>query len=140
MDWTRIEKDDAATERVVVLGNGSAKINLSAGGDVRVSNRADAGESAEDFGNFAGVNFDWSGFRRPDFQTQVEEATRRAAKRAEEAAAGSRSGMLNVTERRGFKGGLVVGRWNWDLKGVPKPPGTSSADGSCIRGGAHGDI
>jgi hypothetical protein len=83
MDWPGVENDEEATERVVVLGNGSAKISLSAGGDVRVSNRPDAAESAQDFGNFAGINFDWSGFG-DRISRRVEEATRRAAKRAEE--------------------------------------------------------
>jgi hypothetical protein len=116
VDWQGIEKDDEATERVVVLGDGSAKINLSAGGDVRVTNRADAGESAEEFGNFAGLNFDWSGFgERISRQVtdrvtkRVEEATRRAERHAERHA-------------RHGKSGLAVGRWNWDFKGTPKPP------------------
>src|SRR5215204_2557258 len=116
VDWQGIEKDEEATERVVVLGDGSAKITLSAGGDVRVTNRADAGESAEEFGNFAGLNFDWSGFgERISRQVtdrvtkRVEEATRRAERHAERHA-------------RHGKSGLAVGRWNWDFKGTPKPP------------------
>jgi len=39
VEWPGIEEDDEATERVVTLGSGSAKINLSAGGDVRLTNR-----------------------------------------------------------------------------------------------------
>ena len=116
IDWQGIEPDEEATERVVVLGDGSAKINLTAGGDVRVTNRADAGESAEEFGNFAGLNFDWSGFgdrisrQVTDRVTKrVEEATRRAERHAER-------------HVRQGKSGLVVGRWNWDFKGTPKPP------------------
>ncbi|MCK6540699.1 MAG: hypothetical protein L6Q26_11650, partial [Anaerolineales bacterium] len=84
VDLPGVDPDEDATERVVVLGNGSAKISLSAGGDVRVSSREDAGEFAEEFGNFAGINFDWSGFG-DRISRQVEEATRRATKRAEEA-------------------------------------------------------
>ena len=116
IDWQGIEPDEEATERVVVLGDGSAKINLTAGGDVRVTNRADAGESAEEFGNFAGLNFDWSGFgdrisrQVTDRVTKrVEEATRRAERHVER-------------QVRHGKSGLVVGRWNWDFKGTPKPP------------------
>lgn len=116
VDWQGIEQDEEATERVIVLGDGSAKITLSAGGDVRVTNRADAGESAEEFGNFAGLNFDWSGFgdrisrQVTDRVTKrVEEATRRAERHVERQA-------------RHGKSGLVVGRWNWDFKGTPKPP------------------
>ena len=116
VDWQGIEPDEEATERVVVLGDGSAKINLTAGGDIRVTNRADAGESAEEFGNFAGLNFDWSGFgdrisrQVTDRVTKrVEEATRRAERHVERQA-------------RHGKSGLVVGGWNWDFKGTPKPP------------------
>jgi len=115
VDWQGIEKDEDATERVVVLGDGSAKINLSAGGDVRVTNRADAGDSAEEFGNFAGLNFDWSGFG-DRISRQVEQATSRAAKRAEESV--RRAERHAERFARQGKGGP----WNWDFKGTPKPP------------------
>jgi hypothetical protein len=119
VDWPGIEKDDEATERVVVLGDGSAKISLHAGGDVRVTNQADAGDSAAEFGNFAGLNFDWSGFGER-ISRQVEQATARAAKRAEEAA----RRVERQAERHVRRGrvGLDVGRWNMDFKGGPKPP------------------
>ena len=119
VDWQGIEKDEEATERVVVLGDGSARINLTAGGDVRVTNRADAGESAEEFGNFAGLNFDWSGFG-DRISRQVEQATSRATKRVEEAT--RRAERHAERHIRQGKSGLVVGRWNWDFKGTPKPP------------------
>jgi hypothetical protein len=119
VEWQGIEPDEDATERVVVLGDGSAKINLNAGGEVRVTNRADAGESAEEFGNFAGLNFDWSGFG-DRISRQVEQATSRAAKRVEEA---TRRAERHVERQaRHGKSGLVVGRLNWDFKGTPKPP------------------
>src|SRR6266498_1989507 len=84
MNWPGIEKQEDVTQRVVVLGNGSAKITLSAGGDIRVTNDANAGNSAEEFGNFAGLNFDWSGFGER-ISRQVERATGQAARRTEEA-------------------------------------------------------
>ena len=118
MDWQGTENDDA-TQRVVTLGDGSAKINLNAGGEIRVSNRTDAGNSVDEFGNFAGLNFDWSGFGER-ISRQVEQATTRAAKRAEEAA--RRAERLAERHARHGKHGLIVGRWNWDLKGGPKPP------------------
>jgi hypothetical protein len=118
VDWQGIEKDEEATERVVVLGDGSAKITLTAGGDVRVTNRADAGDSAEEFGNFAGLNFDWSGFG-DRISRQVEQVTSRTAKRVEEAT--RRAERHAERHMRHGKSGLVVGRWNWDFKG-PKPP------------------
>jgi SHOCT-like domain/Toastrack DUF4097 len=115
VEWPGVEKDDEATERVVVLGDGSAKITLNAGGDVRVTNRADAGESAEEFGNFAGLNFDWSGFGER-ISRQVEQATARAAKHAEQVAR-----RVERQTRRG-RVGFDMGRWNMDFKGGPKPP------------------
>ena len=119
VDWSGIDKDKDATERVIVLGDGSAKINLIAGGDVRLTNRADAGDSAEEFGNFAGLNFDWSGFG-DRISRQVEQASSRAAKRAEEAVRRAE----RHAERRALhgKGGFGPGRWNFDFKGAPKPP------------------
>lgn len=119
VDWSGIEKDEDATKRVVVLGDGSAKISLHAGGDVRLTNKADAGESADEFGNFAGLNFDWSGFGER-ISRQVEQATARAAKRAEEAA----RRVERHVERQARRGrvGPDFGRWNWDFKGAPKPP------------------
>ena len=121
IDWPGVEEDEGATQRVIVLGSGTAKIDLTAGGDVRVSNRANAGESADEFGNFAGLNFDWSGFG-DRISRQVEQATARAAKRAEEAA--RRAGRIAERHARRHKSGLVVGRWNWDFqsKGAPIPP------------------
>jgi hypothetical protein len=122
-DWPGMEPDEDATERVVVLGDGSAKISLSAGGDVRVSDRADAGEFAEEFGNFAGLNFDWSGFGERISQ-QVERATKRAeeaVRRAERhAGRNARKWKANVN--------VGVGRWNWDIgsNGVVTPPTTPS--------------
>ena len=119
VDLPGVEPDEDATERVVVLGDGSAKISLSAGGDVRVSNREDAGEFAEEFGNFAGMNFDWSGFGER-ISKRVEETARRATKRAEEAVRRAE----RTAERHARRGrvGLEIGRWNWDIKGTPKPP------------------
>jgi hypothetical protein len=123
--WPGVEKQEDVTERVLVLGDGSAKITLNAGGDIRVTNDAEAGNSAEDFGNFAGMNFDWSGFGER-ISRQVEQATARAAKRAEEAA----RRMERHAERhaRRWNANVKVGRWNWDIgpNGVPIPPAPPS--------------
>ena len=88
---------------------------------MRVSNRADAGESADEFGNFAGLNFDWSGFGER-ISRQVEQATRRAAQRAEEAA--RRAERHAERHARKWNANVKVGRWNWDLnsQNVPPPP------------------
>jgi hypothetical protein len=125
VDWPGIENQDDITERVLVLGDGSAKISLNAGGDIRVTSDAEAGNSAEDFGNFAGMNFDWSGFGER-ISRQVEQATARAAKRAEEAA---RRVERHAKRHAGRWGGNVkAGRWNWEMgpKGVPIPPSPPS--------------
>lgn len=112
VDWPGVKAEEDVTERVVVLGNGSAKISLNAGGDVRVSNNADAGSSADEFGNFAGLNFDWSGFGERISQ-RVEQAAQRTAKRVEEAARRAERHAERQTRR-----------WNLDFspKGVPNPP------------------
>ena len=125
VDWPGIENQEDVTERVLVLGDGSAKIALNAGGDIRVTNNAEAGNSAEDFGNFAGMNFDWSGFGER-ISRQVEQATARAAKRAEEAA---RRVERHAKRHAGRWGSNVkTGPWNWEMgpKGVPTPPSPPS--------------
>ena len=120
VDWPGI-KDEDETERVVTLGNGSAKISLKAGSKIRVSNNAEAGESAEEFGNFAGLNFDWSGFGER-ISKRVEQATARATRRVEEAA---RRAERHAERQAGrFARHAKHGPWNWDFgpKGVPNPP------------------
>lgn len=118
-EWEGVERDEEATSRVITLGDGSAIVTMNAGGDIRVSNQSDAGESAEDFGNFAGVGFDWSGFGER-ISRQVEQVTRRATKKAEEAARRAE----RIGRRAGARVNVGVGRWDWDLtpKGAPIPP------------------
>ncbi len=136
IDWPGIENQEDVTQRVLVLGDGSAKITLSAGGDIRVTNDARAGESAEEFGNFAGLNFDWSGFGER-ISRQVERATGQAARRTEEAVrraerlageAARRAERHAERQARHWRGNVKMGRWNWDLsqKGVPTPPSPPS--------------
>lgn len=130
IEWKGIEEDEDATSRVVMLGDGSATINLNAGGDIRVTNQADAGESAEDFGNFAGVGMDWSGFGER-ISRRVDQATQRAQRKIDEAARRieqkTRDAERRTTRGKGF---LEVGRWNWDFapKGVPMPNKTQVSD------------
>ncbi len=127
MNWPGIEKQEDVTQRVVVLGNGSAKITLSAGGDIRVTNDANAGNSAEEFGNFAGLNFDWSGFGER-ISRQVEQATARAAKRAEEAAHRAERHAERHARRWKTQGGGGRWNWNWDFNptNTPAPPSPAS--------------
>jgi hypothetical protein len=117
-------------EKVMTLGNGSAKITLNAGGNVRVSNRVEAGESADEFGNFAGINMDFSGLG-DHISRHVEQATRRAQRKVEEAQRRIEQKTREVERRsRRIRGGLEIGRWNWDLtpKGVPVPPSEPVSD------------
>ncbi len=127
VDWDGIEVDEDATSRVITLGNGSATMVLNAGGDIRISNRSDAGDSAEDFGNFAGIGMDWSGFGER-ISRRVEQATARAQRKIDEATRRIAHKTRDV-ERHGrhSKSSLEVGRWKWDFglgshpKGVPMP-------------------
>ncbi|MFT3892670.1 MAG: hypothetical protein QM730_13650 [Anaerolineales bacterium] len=123
IDWPGIENEEDETQRTLTLGTGSATITLNAGGDVRISNRADAGESADEFGNFAGLNFDWSGFG-DRISRQVEQATRRAAQRAEEAARRAERHAERHARKWNANVNAKVGRWNWDFnsQNVPPPP------------------
>jgi hypothetical protein len=139
IQWPGVEGDPEATKRVVSLGSGAAKITLSAGGDVRLTNQANAAESADEFGNFAGLNFDWSGFGER-ISRQVERATGQAARRAEEAA--RRAGKLaedaarraeRHAERhaRRWSGKVNFGpgpSWDFGPKGVPTPPGVPKSE------------
>ncbi|MCC7118187.1 MAG: DUF4097 family beta strand repeat protein [Anaerolineales bacterium] len=149
LDWKNgVQLEEGATSGVVTLGNGSAQITLNAGCDIRVSNELEAGESAGDFGNFAGMGVDWSGNNDwsdmgARISRQVAQATKRAAesgRRAEEAGrrveeAGRRAAervqaaQKRVEERINRKINIGVGRWNWDVspKGAPMPPAKPQA-------------
>ena len=128
IDWEGVENDEDATSRVLTLGDGSVAITLSAGGDIRISDRSDAGESAEDFGNFAGMGMDWSGFGER-ISRRVENVTARAQRKADEVLRRAEQSLREKARdaerksRRGAKAVLSVGRWNWDIssKGVPMP-------------------
>jgi len=126
VEWKGVPNDDDATTRVITLGDGSAIVILNAGGDIRVTNQSNAGDTAEDFGNFAGIGVDWSGFGER-ISRQVEQATHRAAKKVEEAA---RRMDRAASRRGGPKVNVGVGRWNWDLssKGVPMPSKPQASD------------
>jgi SHOCT-like protein/putative adhesin len=125
VDWPGIENQGDVTERVLILGDGSAQIMLSAGGDIRVTNDANAGNSAEEFGNFAGMNFDWSGFGER-MSRQVQQATSRAAKRAEETA--RRVERHAERQSRRWGGTVNAGPWKWESgpRGMPTPPSPPS--------------
>lgn len=128
VQWPGVDQDSETTERVVTLGSGAAKIVLSAGGDIRLTNQANAAESADEFGNFAGLNFDWSGFGER-ISRQVEQATQRAAKRAEETARRAERHAERQVRRWGGKVNFGPGpSWDFGLKGMPSPPGVPKSE------------
>lgn len=121
IEWKGVKNDEDVTSRVITLGDGSSIVNLVAGGDIRVSNQPNAGETAEDFGNFAGIGMDWSGFGE-----RISRQVSRAAKQVEEAT----RRMDQKMSRRGPKVNVNMGRWNWDVspKGVPMPSKPQASD------------
>lgn len=130
VDWDNVENEDDVTSRVLILGDGSANVTLSAGGDIRISNRSDAGDSAEDFGNFAGMGMDWSGFGER-ISRRVEQATERAQKKIEAASRRIEQKARDAERRGRGKAVLEIGRWNWNLSskgGVPVPPKQQVSD------------
>jgi hypothetical protein len=131
IEWKGVVNEEDVTTRVVTLGDGSAVVTLNAGGDIRVTNQANAGDTAEDFGNFAGIGMDWSGFGER-ISRQVEQATRRATRQADEAVRRAEEAARRMERGVGRRGKAVleVGRWNWDLspKGVPMPPKPQATD------------
>jgi hypothetical protein len=136
VDWPGIENDKDAIERTLTFGDGSAKIMLNAGGEIRLTNDVNAGNSADEFGNFAGLNFDWSGFGDM-ISRQVERATGQATRRAAEAARRAERLAADAARRaerhaerhaRRWKGNVNIGRWNWDFdsQNLRTPPPSAS--------------
>jgi hypothetical protein len=113
VDLPGVEHDEDAGERVITLGNGSAQINLKAGSDIRVG--SEAGERGEEFGNFAGMMFDWSDFGEAlgeRISRRVQQATQRAERQASTAARRAEQKLRGARVR----GNVDVGRWNWDIQ------------------------
>ena len=108
------------TSRVVTLGDGSAQIKLDAGGDVLVTNRQDAAASADEFGNFAGVMFDWGSWGREigqDWGNIGREIGARVSRQAQEAA---RRAERKVRHSVGHRNARM--KWTWDFDNMPKAP------------------
>ncbi len=143
VDWPGIQPEDSLS-RVVTLGDGSAQIRLDAGGNLVITSRADAAETADEYGNFAGMMFDWGNWGREigehwgnygrelgeRMSRRAQEAAERAARKAEEAA----RRMERHAERRmrhgpHMRGKVEVGRWNWDFpSGRPVKPAAPVSD------------
>ena len=124
VDWPGIPFEEDQTSQVLTLGNGAANITLNAGGELRVSSQEKAQQSPDEFGNFAGMMFDWSDFGNQlgaRISQRVEEATRRAAQQAERAARRAEAKLRGPRVR----GKVDVGRWNWNIEPgsfTPPPP------------------
>lgn len=115
LDWPGLAPGgDSLSE--ITLGEGAAQIHLNAGGDVVVTNRADAAESADEYGNFAGMMFDWDtwgGFGR-ELGERISQRAQDAARRAEHTAR-SVAGRVEKQVRRRMDGTAGINRWKWDF-------------------------
>lgn len=123
VDWPGVPAEEGAVSRALTLGGGAASVRLSAGGDLRVSSQEHVRTAPEEFGNFAGMMFDWADFGSQlgvKLTRRVEQATRRAAEQAERAARRAEAKMRG----RGARGRVNVGRWDW---GAEPRTGASSA-------------
>lgn len=123
VDWPGVEPEDTAS-RTVVLGDGSAKINLNAGGDLVVTSRPDAAESASEYGNFAGMMFDWGGFGRDlgdRISRRATEAAERAARKAEAAGRRAERKLEREFGRHAGRRGTRLS-WSWDPSQMSNAP------------------
>lgn len=123
VDWPGVAQEDA-TSRFVVLGDGAAKINLNAGGDLLVSSRPDAAESASEFGNFAGMMFDWGNWGRDigdKVSKRAQEAAERAARKAEATARRTERQLERQFGKHAGRRGAKFS-WSWDSNQMPRGP------------------
>jgi hypothetical protein len=125
-----VERDKATTQEVT-LGDGSAKINLDAGSRILVSTSEGAAESADEFGNFAGLMFDWGSWGREigeywgNFGREMGE---RMSHRAQETAHRAEHKAQEVARRAERKARRAARRhsakmkWTVDFDNIPKAP------------------
>jgi len=113
-------KADNSTSKVVTLGEGAAKINLNAGGRLLVSTNTGAADSADEFGNFAGMMFDWGNWGREIGQEWGDigrEIGERVSRRAQEAARRAERKVRHTVGRRNARM-----KFTWDIDNIPKAP------------------
>jgi hypothetical protein len=127
VNWPGVPSEEGTTSRTITLGKGTASISLSAGSELRVNSQDRVQSSPDEFGNFAGMMFDWSEFGNQlgaHISRRVEQATRRAAEQAERAA---RRAEAKLRTPRG-RGKVGMGRWDWNIDSssitppVPREP------------------
>jgi hypothetical protein len=119
VNFPGVEPGDS-TSQVVTLGAGAAKISLNAGGRLLVSTRENAADSADEFGNFAGMMFDWGSWGREigeHWGNYGREMGERMSHKAQEAA---RRAERKV--RRGVGQRNARMKWTWDMDNMPKSP------------------
>ncbi|GAB4503213.1 MAG: hypothetical protein Fur0043_02050 [Anaerolineales bacterium] len=128
IDWPGILPQEGGS-RVITLGNGTAQVKLDAGGDVVVTNRPEAAESADEYGNFAGMMFDWDTWGREvgerwgslgrSFGERISQRAQEAARRAERKA----EAMARQMERQ-RRHSAHPSRWKWNFPAgrPPQPP------------------
>jgi hypothetical protein len=110
-----VPKRDGSNPRSLVLGSGGAAINLQAEGDVMVTSRESDYESAAEF-DF-GANWPLPDDFNERINRRVQEATRRAAQRAEAAARRVEERMRHAGHGRRFSFNWSPGR-----PGMPPTP------------------
>ncbi len=124
IDWPGVEPGDT-TSRTVVLGEGAAKINLNAGGDLVVTGRPDAADSASEYGNFAGMMFDWGNWGNIGREVgeraskHAQEVAERAARKAEAAARRAERQLERQFGKHAGRRGARLS-WSWDSNQMPK--------------------
>lgn len=111
---------DNSTSQIVTLGDGTAKISLDAGSRLLVSTNSGAAESADEYGNFAGMMFDWGSWGREIGQEWGDigrEWGDRISQQAQETAQRVEHKMRHAARRRNAKM-----KWTWDVESMPKAP------------------
>lgn len=128
VDWPGVEPENT-TSRTVLLGEGASKINLNAGGDLMVTSNPESAESASEYGNFAGMMFDWGDFGREfgqNISRRAQEAAQRAARKAEAAGRRAERQLERQLERQfGRNPGRRGTRFSWSgdpSQRIPQPP------------------
>jgi hypothetical protein len=119
VDWPGI-KPVNGTSQTVTLGDGSAQIKLDAGGDILVTNRVDAAESADEHGNFAGMMFDWGSWGRElgeYWGNYGREMGERMSRQAQDVA---RRTERRVRHAVGHRNARM--KWTVDFDNIPKAP------------------
>jgi hypothetical protein len=119
VNFPGVEVDDEPS-KVVMLGDGAAKISLDAGSRMLVTSTKGAADSADEFGNFAGMMFDWGSWGREvghDWGNIGRNMGERISRQAEEAARRAERKVRHAVGRRNARM-----KWTWDLENMSKAP------------------